>query len=65
MLVWTIWKGLKLRILKISLMSSNKNANNGSGRRRNTAGKTHILPPLNVNSNNKNQLVSNSLVIDR
>ena len=34
---------------------SNKSVNNFSGRRRGTAGKSHMLPPLN---NNNNQLVN-------
>ena len=33
---------------------SRKNETNFSGRRRNTAGKTHMLPPLNINTNSNN-----------
>ena len=46
---------------------SRKNETNFSGRRRNTAGKTHMLPPLNINTtnnnNNNNQLVIKLYVI--
>ena len=37
---------------------SSKNGSHLANRRRNTAGKTHMLPPLNSTSNTNNQLVS-------
>ena len=37
---------------------STKNGSHLANRRRNTAGKTHMLPPLNSTSNTNNQLVS-------